>query len=330
MTATGLSPTMALVTFAAVTIGAVLLWLVLLAVVRRVAPGAVRMFNAAAAIAFAVLVNFLVFYLSALMCGAGLKEFLRNAGRYGSNPFLQLMLWFGGGFGRVPVDERHGVAIAPLFGTIVALFSMVAAHLLLMTGTRLAGWLQAIVPQREFLVRDYLAQGLEHERAEVSAAWQVNGTTIGLILGFTATALFFYLMVINFDVLLLQLQVAYLSGMGQDSGTGLPVPSAQLASPEELALGTAGTAGALVLKGLKWFYICMLLLAAYLWHAAWAGYRAMVGADAEQQRVSWQAAPDSGSGEGEITAAPLVEPPREVPDEETSPVIFRPGGMDDE
>lgn len=275
MSPTGISPAMALVTFAALVMGAAVLWVVLLAIVRRVAPRAVRAFNVAAAVAFAALVNFLVFYLSTLLCSAGLKEFLRAQGRQSPNPFIQLMIWFGGAVGRVPVDETHGIPIYALLGTVVAAFSMLSAHLLFVAGAALVRWTEALPAQRAYTALEYEEQGFPPDVAAASADRTILSHTVSRVLAFVAAGLLFYFMVISFDVLLLQIQVAYLSDMAPRGAGGIRIGSGDLPGPEELIRQRAGTAGALVLKGIKWFYVGILLLAAYLWHAAWAGHEAL-------------------------------------------------------
>ena len=236
---------------------------------------------------------------------AGFKLFAAAISKQPSG-IAATLLRIGGLIAGVPGGQVKAPAPYELTGFIVATASVVMGHVVLQSLLWLSEWighgisverlrLQAEARQEiaESGVLPYPTDGhgnahavtewenAVEERADRMALWQVGWRTAERILAVLAAALFFKLVVFDFDVLLMQLQMAESFGL-VTTGSGVVSP-ADIPPPQELFAKGAGSA-AVVMQGLKWFYIAVIFMCAYAWHRAWSEYRRWQERNVEARR----------------------------------------------
>jgi len=267
-------PSAALVGFVGIACALLLVWMIVLAIVRRIAPRAIPGVNTGMGLMLALVVNILVFYASMLMCSAGLKEYFGRQGMQSPNPVLSLFLWWGGGLARINPGSA-GIPVYAILGGAVALFSLIVSHVLFTVGAQVVRWFTFERDIRELQEANaFRDAGLEDRAGEI-AARICRTRSVTLVLGLLAVLFAYKWVVVDFDTLLIQTQTLKMSRLYEQTEQGFAVPAPQQPSPQQLLRDRGETVGALVVGAIKYFYIAILLLAAYLWHNAYANWQAL-------------------------------------------------------
>jgi len=337
-------------------LGAVLLmvgiWIGIRMLVRRFwSQEAVATLDRIAFLLVAAGFNVAFWFYAFTISTAGFKLFASAISKQPSG-IAATLLRIGGLIAGVPEGKVKAPAPYELTGFIVATSSIVGGHLVLQSLLWLSEWIghrlsfERLRLQRE--ARQEIAesgtvpypadadqnpralnewQTVVEERADRMALWQVGWRTAERILVVVAAGLVFKLIVFDFDVLLMQLQMAESFGL-VTTGGGVVSP-ADIPPPQELFSKGEGSA-AVVMQGLKWFYVAVIFMCAYAWHVAWTGFRRWQERSLEpRQGTEPQQAPQQAqAARADVTPPekpPIQdqEPPEKPPVEESSRPGFR-------
>ena len=297
-----------------ITVGVMaLLWVCLQTLLRRFVGERIRILDRILYFIFAVVFNVMVWYLAVTLCTAGLKQFLPNITGTASQ-FLQLLLSFASG-----IPEVKGLKPYEVIGVAVGTVSLVVTHLLYAALIALSRWVgyefhgtlavtRADVRNLIEAQHPDLPEQQIEEQANRQAVWAVGWRTLERVSALAACLVLFVWIVINFDILLMQVQLAEMMGLAKHAGHGV-FSTAEVLAPDELFRQYGHTGAVLVLKGLTYFYVGLLLVSAYMLHVS---YHAMLA-----EIASWRQGQEAGAvahrpGGGAQPVEAGAEPVREA------------------
>jgi hypothetical protein len=253
--------------------GCAIAWVVIHAVCRRFLGDRVVILDRVLYFVFAVVFNLLVWYFAVTVCSAGMKQFLPGVSGDASR-FVGFLLEMASGIPNVKALKAY-----ELIGILVGTASLLVTHLLYASIIVLSRWLGYELHGCHAATRgDLRAQigelepDLTSDEVEEQAVrrtnWVVGWKTMERVVALAATLTLFVWIVLKFDVLLMQVQLAEMMGLAQKAGGGI-LTTKDVVSPDQLFRHYGNTGAVLVLKGLTYFYMGLLMIAAYVLHVSY-------------------------------------------------------------
>lgn len=253
--------------------GAALAWVGIHALLRRFLGNRVRILDRVLYFVFAVVFNILVWYFAVIVCTAGMKQFLPNISG-GEARFVNFLLELASG-----IPGVKGMKAYEIIGVMIGTVSLVVTHLLYSAILWVSRWVGYELHGVHAATRADLRNQIGVQEPDLTEAevidqatrrtnWVVGWMTLERLASLAAALVLFVWIVLKFDVLLMQIQLAEMMGLAEKVGQTF-VRTKDVPSPDQLFREYGTTGAVLVLKGLTYFYMGLLMIAAYLLHVSY-------------------------------------------------------------
>ncbi len=300
---------------------AALVWVGIHALCRRFLGDRVRMLDRILHFIFAVVFNALVWYFAVTVCSAGMKQFLPNVAGDASR-FINFLLEMASG-----IPGIKGMKSYEIIGVMIGTVSLIVTHLLYSAILWASRWIgydmhgqhaaeRAVLRNQIGVQNDDLTDAEVIEQANRRATWIVAWMTLERLAALVVAIILFVWIVLKFDVLLMQIQLAEMMGLAEKAGKTF-LETKDVPSPDQLFREYGSTGAVLVLKGLTFFYMGLLMIAAYLLHVSYHALQAEMSPHqngiADETHIA-EDKPSSSPKESEIGGSEdlEVDPPEPV------------------
>ncbi len=260
---------------------AALAWVGIHALCRRFLGERVRVLDRILYFIFAVVFNVLVWYFAVTVCSAGMKQFLPNVAGDASR-FINFLLEMASG-----IPGVKGMKSYEVIGVMIGTVSLIVTHLLYSAILWASRWVGYELHGTHAATRSDLRNQIAVQEPDLTDAeviehatrrtnWLIGWMTIERVATLIVAIVLFVWIVLKFDILLMQIQLAEMMGLAEKAGHAF-IETKDVPSPDQLFREYGSTGAVLVLKGLTYFYMALLMIAAYLLHVSYHALTAELG-----------------------------------------------------